>query len=151
MEIRKYRNFHRMTPEHDIYTFFGHEKYTFLIRYVMKTISRPPAQPHTSPDHPEYRDEILHYNRRQLPDILHHGSQGNCKQVLQYYGSLACITRRNRRGTTRLSPRRPRDVALCCEGMRGELRCLCQNRDICNRCVVQSLRQFFLAPKFGKC
>ena len=55
----------------------------------MKTISRPPAQPHASPDHPEYHDEILHYNARQLPDILHYGGQGNCKQVLQYYGCLA--------------------------------------------------------------
>ena len=78
-----------MTPEHDIYIYFGHEKHTFLIRYVMKTISWPPAQPHPSPDHPEYHDEILHYNARQLPDILHYGGQGNCKQVLQYYGCLA--------------------------------------------------------------
>ena len=78
MEIPKYWNFHRMTPEHDIYT-----KHTFLIRYVMKTISWPPAQPHASPDHPEYHDEISHYNA--LPDILHYIS------VISYSNALLCL------------------------------------------------------------
>ena len=41
--------------------FFGYKTHTFLIRHVTKTISWPPAQPHASPDHPEYHDEILHY------------------------------------------------------------------------------------------